>query len=170
MEAKSVDVNDFLDWVLPKGHKPIDALGNFDGSIQLSGPFNQISLKSHLESYNGHIKSLNYDSMILQLQGIYPNVEVANSTITQKNGFSFNIDGPIDLSDRKNFSSQISALKRSALVKKDHAESEWVIKSVKSGDDEKSTEVNYFLRKDDGFGGTKQEDSGMVGVKQKIGF
>ena len=141
VDVQAVEVNEFLSWVQGKSHKTIDALGYFDGYADLSGKLAQANCTIRLESIDGHIKSLYYDRMILNLQGLYPNVELANSWITQKDGFSFSVDGPLDLSDRKNFPTQIRALKKSALVKKEKSESEWVIKRVPLSDESKTGEM-----------------------------
>jgi hypothetical protein len=163
-----IDLGYFLDW-LSGGKKKFVGSGELSGKIVLGGTPERLSLKSTITSDGGYVETLPYDRMVLQLQGIYPLVELTNSTITRTNGFSFDLDGTVDLSDKENMASQIASIKTIPLVKESSLQSEWVLKRVQdiNGND---SETKYFMKKDKGVGASDGDDYGIFGVERKIGF
>ena len=121
-------------------------------------------------SQNGSIENVSYDLLSLHAQGIYPLVDLTNSTVTKTNGFSFDLDGKVDLSNKKDMASQIKAIKKIPLIKDNVLQSEWVLKRMQDSDGEGKTETKFFLKKDKKGGLSGQEDSGLLGVEKKIGF
>ena len=161
-----IDIAYFLDWLSGERKKYVGS-GNISGHVDLSGVPEKLAVKAIITSDGGYIENLQYDRMALQLQGIYPLVDLTNSTITRTNGFSFDLDGTVDLSDKHNMSSQIALIKKIPLIKDNNLQSEWVLKRVLSGE---SAETEYFIKKDKGSGLSGQDDYGVFGVERKIGF
>ena len=165
-----VGLEDFLGW-LSSGQKKLTGSGLLSGQINLGGTPQKLSVKSTITSDGGYIESLRYDHMALHLQGIYPLVDLTNSTITKTNGFSFDLDGKVDLSDKANMTSQIALIKTVPLVSANHEQSEWVLKRVQD-EDGNNVETKYFIKKDKGVGspGSDPNDYGVFGVERNIGF
>ena len=169
LNFEGVDVAYFLDWL--SGERKFTGTGLMTGVIAFAGLPSRLSLKANIESDGGYIEELPYDRMVLHLQGIYPVVDLTNSTVTKTNGFSFDLDGTVDLSDKTNMASQIASIKIVPLVKKDNLQSEWILKRVQNRDGDTS-ETKYFMKKDKGSGlsGPGEDDYGVFGVERKIGF
>jgi hypothetical protein len=163
----AIDIAYFLDW-LSGEHKKFVGSGNMSGQVEFGGTPGRLSLKSTLASDGGYIEGLQYDRMVLQLQGIYPLVELTNSEITKTNGFSFNLDGTVDLSAKDDMAAQIASIKTVPLVNENKLQSEWVLKSNRT--DGGIAETQYFMKKDKGVGLTGQDEYGVFGVERKIGF
>jgi hypothetical protein len=166
-----IDLTYVLDWLSGQQKKFVGD-GELSGRIALSGTPGRIAVKSTLESDGGYIESLAYDHLALQLAGIYPLVELTNSTVTKTGGFSFDLDGTMDLSDKKNMASQIALIKKIPLVKDTGLQSEWVLKRVEDADGERGMETKYFLKKDKavGISGADGYANEILGVEKKIGF
>jgi hypothetical protein len=160
-----IDIAYFLDWL--SGERKFTGTGLMSGQIALTGQPSRFSLKASIESGGGYIENLAYDRMVLHLQGIYPVVELTNSTITKTNGFSFDLDGTVDLSDKTNMASQIASIKTVPLVKGSNLQSEWVLKRVQASD---GSTTKYFMKRDKGLGLSGEDDYGVFGVERKIGF
>lgn len=167
VNLKNVDLEDFLNfWVQGNTY---DSAGSVSGEIDVSGDVEHLALKGNLESHNGYIDKLDFNSIYLNAEGVYPHLQVANSTISGTDGVSFILDGPFDLSDQENFKRQINALTFSPLVSDSISEREWTIKRLKQ-EGPTSTEVKYLLRKSEGPGSPRTEESGMLGIEQIMEF
>lgn len=160
---RDVEMEDFLNfWV---GNKKYKSFGTVSGEIAVSGTWDRIGLKGNLESHDGYVEQLEYNSIHLNAQGVYPRLSIEQSTISRADGLSFTFSGPVDLSDQENFTKQIGALVLSPLVSDSAFGREWTIKRLnqpKSG----ATEIKYLLRKEDKSDGA----SGMLGVQQTMSF
>jgi hypothetical protein len=162
-----IDIAYFLNW-LSGEKKEFTGSGNISGEVDLDGTPARLALRSTITSDGGWIEDLPYDRMVLQLQGIYPLIEVTNSEITKTNGFSFNLDGTVDLSARDDMAAQIASIKTVPLVNENKLQSQWVLKSVRIDGD--AAETQYFMKKDKGVSLSGEDEHGVFGVERKIGF
>lgn len=165
---ENISLDHFLNfWV--RG-KDFDSSGSVSGQVKVSGDLFQPFLKGSLETYSGYVKNLNFDSIYLNVEGSFPNLTIAHSTISETGGMSFTIDGAIDLADKDNFKKQIKALNISPLVSNTATSSEWTIKRLEDNN-QGATEIKYFLRKDEDSGpASYSQDSGMLGVLKTVEF
>jgi hypothetical protein len=163
---EGIDIGYALDW-LSGERKKFTGSGEVSGEISVSGIPGKLVVRANIISEHGHIQQLPYDLLSLRLQGIYPLVDLTNSTVTKTNGFSFDLGGTVDLSDKTNMAAQIKAIKKIPLIKDNVLQSEWVLK--RAGEKDGKTETSFFLKKDKQQGGI-QEDSSLLGVQKKIGF
>ena len=91
VQLKEIPMDEFLSLWMDVAD--MNSQGAVSGNINISGVLNRLILKGSLASYQGMVKQLKYDSIILNLEGEYPVLQLANSTVTQSDGISFNIDG-----------------------------------------------------------------------------
>src|SRR3989338_1763391 len=157
----NMGLNHFLDFWIE--NREFDSDGRVSGEIKFSGDLKRLLAKASLESYSGFIKQLKYDSIYLNVEGVYPHLEVAHSTLTEKEGLTYTLEGPIDLSDRKNFNKQIKAMTFAPLVQESASEAQWTIREHKS-DEPGSTATKYLLRKNQGNAASGDQDSTMLGI------
>ncbi len=158
-----VAMEDFLNfWSRNKGYK---SSGTVSGEIGVAGTWDRLGLTGRLESFDGYVEQLAYNSIHLNAQGVYPRLSINPSTISKADGLSFTFSGPIDLSDQKNFKKQIGALVLAPLVSDSASERQWTIKrlnQLNSG----ATEIKYLLRKEE----QPEDASGMLGVQRTMSF
>lgn len=169
LDLLNVGMSDFLNFW--SAGKKFEASGTVSGKIKASGTLDNLALKGSLESRNGFVKKLDYDSILLNIEGIYPHMRIERSMISKSDGVSFTLNGPFDLSDRANFKKQIKALTIAPLVSGSGSEREWTIKRLdlkKSG----VTEIKYRLRKGDvlGIGTSASDESDMFGFERTRKF
>jgi len=165
-EIDSIPMVDFLDfWAR---NNTYSSSGSVTGEIRLKGKLNDLNLSGNLQAYNGNIGKLRFDSIQLHASGPYPVINVFNTAISKTNGFSFMVDGPVDISDKVNFKKQVKALNVSPIVSDTATKTEWTIKRLKSKD-LGSTEFKYLLRKGDDVH-SSAEESAMLGVEQTLEF
>jgi len=152
-----VDMPDFLNfWGVGREY---ESAGAVSGEIRAFGTPDRLALKGNLESRQGYVQKLDYDIISLNIEGVYPHMEVAHSTISKSDGMSFTLDGPLDLHDKANFKKQIKALTVAPLVNDSGPEREWTIKRLNNPVDSETTELKYRFRKGDALGtGTSAED------------
>jgi hypothetical protein len=156
----------FLDFWSSRGKH--DSSGYVVGDIKLAGTLGNLQMRGNLQAFNGHIESLRFDNIHLNAQGVYPKLYVAQTTVSKTDGFSFMLEGLVDISDRVNFKKQIRALSVSPLVTETATKKEWTIKRF-AGKELGSTEFKYLLRKDIS-GASAKEESALLGVEQKLEF
>jgi len=169
LDLLNVGMSDFLNFW--SASKKYEASGAVSGKIKASGTLDNLALIGNLESRNGYVKQLNYDIIILNIEGVYPHMRIEHSTVSKSDGVSFTLNGPFDLSDRANFKKQIKALTIAPLVSGSGSEREWTIKRL---DLEKSgvTEIKYRLRKGDalGIGTSASDETDMFGFERTQKF
>ncbi len=167
VRLKEVSLDSFLNfWIR---NKDFETSGTVSGNIQVSGDIHHPFLRGNLEASEGNIKKLSFNKLFLNAEGPYPELEITRLTIHQNDGLSFEMDGPFDLSDPKNFKKQIDALTTSPLVQHSESESQWTIKHLedaKAG----STDIKYHLRKESNPTSFSREDSDILGIERTLGF
>ena len=167
-QLAGVPLEDFIAFF--SGRPKFMTQGLVDGDIFISGPSSNLQMKGTLFSSNGVIKSLEYSSIVLNAQGIYPVIVVDNSTIVQADGAPFNIAGNIDLSDKENFSRQIEALAKTPLVNYERDHLEWTLKRIQSENEAGTTELKYLMRKGEDRDHVGDSGVDMLGVERKMEF
>jgi len=151
-------------------NKDYNSAGQVAGVIKATGTLDRLNLRGNLKSYNGRIKDINYDSIALNIEGIYPNFQIdRSSNLSRVDGMSFSFNGPIDFGDRKNFKRQLKGLNISPLVKESASQKKWTIKRHKeSGAD--SAELKYFIRKEGSFNSSNEEEAALFGIERSLEF
>lgn len=158
-ELSLSDVVDFL-----SRENALEAAGAVNGRLKVKGPWNGFQIQGELQSYNGFIGQHKYSSAEIHFEGTYPQIQIYDSPIAQTDGFTFLVQGPLNLSDWKNIETQIKGLVKSPLVTENGQDLEWTFKSLKSEDGGGTTEFKYMLRK---YG--DQED-GLLGIERRVKF
>ena len=126
-------------------------------------------MKGSFLSEYGTIKTSTYQNFVLNFEGIFPFVQLTNSSITNANGFTSNVTGQIDIRDLANLDRQIKDLKKEAIVSQEGDNLEWTLKRIK---DEKgsATELKYLKTNDGTPGNYTQDEDDMIGVERKVSF
>lgn len=162
-----VPMEDFLAfWT---GQSLYEASGKVSGDIRLSGNFRKPLLRGNLLSQNGLIKELKYRTMKLNIEGVYPAMEISQSFISQADGLSFSFSGPINLSDKNNFKKQIKALALVPMVRDSSDKVEWTIRRLDETEGA-STEIKYLKMKNAGDSPFSFGNSDMLGVERSVDF
>ena len=164
-----IDMKDFLNiW---SSKKKYDSSGAVSGDIYISGTPSNLALKGSLASFNGFVGKLDFDTFFLNIEGIYPHMQISKSTVSKSDGVSFMLDGPFDLSGRNNFKKQIKALTIAPLVHDSGSEREWTIKRLNL-EDSGVTELKYRFRKGDALeiGTSAGYETDMLGLEQTRKF
>lgn len=162
-----VGMGDFLSFWMGAGQ--YDASGTVSGRISVLGTLERPLLKGALESRGGTIGTFVYDSIYLNAQGVYPSLEVVNAMVSPRDGMSFVLDGPVDLSDGENFQKQIAALTVSPLTSESSLGRAWTIKRLKEKGSS-STRIKYLLRDGERLPSSSSGPSGMVGFERTVEF
>jgi hypothetical protein len=162
-------MDDFLSfWML--GHK-LESSGAVSGEIKASGTLDYLVLQGSFEGRRGSVQKLNYDTILLNIEGVYPHMNIAHSRIFQPDGVSFSFDGPLDLSDKENFKKQIKSLTFAPLVNESGSATEWTIRRFSpQGSD--MTELKYRLHKGGvlGAGAAPGDQIDMLGIERTRKF
>lgn len=162
-----VDMRDFLSfWSMGKKY---EAAGSVSGRIKISGSLGRPALNGNLESRDGFIGDLEYNSILLNAGGIYPKIEVSHSSVSKTDGVSFLLSGAVDLSDQENFKKQVMALKFSPLVSESLSGREWTIKRLQK-EGASTTELKYLFQKRNDMNISLPLESDMFGFEQSVEF
>lgn len=166
---QDVDLMYALCW-LRDGTKKVETKGTVSGFAQWAGTPDKLSVRAQLVSQKGSIQKFSYDLLSLHLQGIYPVLELAGSTVTKSSGFSFDLDGQFDFNSSADLKTQFQAIKKIPLIKENALQSQWILKRFHGSNDDGKTETKFFLKKDKSTGSMDQDDSELFGMEKKIGF
>lgn len=162
-----MEMKDFLKFWMR--NKDYDSAGQVAGIIRATGSMDRLNLKGNLESYDGFIKDLTFDSLVLNIEGVYPDLLIdKSSNLSRGDGVSFTFDGPINFEDRTNFKRQLKSLNFSPLVKESSSQKKWTIKRHKEGGSN-SAELKYFIRKE-GDGSQNDDESALFGIERSLEF
>lgn len=165
-KLNDITMNDFLRiWTK---NKDIPSGGYVTGEIKAAGSFEDLHLKGDLASHNGFVKKLEFDTMHLKIEGVYPHMEILDSTVTRPDGLSYTIAGFVNLNDTENFIRQIKSLKFAPVVSETASQREWTIRRLKL-DETTTTEFKYLMHKEDGLG-FLPEESDMLGIERSVEF
>lgn len=153
------------------GHDHFEnARGDVVGTIRALGPLDRVLLKGNLKSFDTVIKGNEFDSIVLNLEGYYPDFEIDKSSrLAKQGGVSFSIDGRIDLGDLRSFKRQLKELHTAPLVKESESLKEWTIKTQQETGTE-SAALEYFIRNEDKLGTTDDEEDIMFGIQRSVQF
>ena len=146
------------------------AEGDVSGDIHITGNSRKIRLDGDLVSYNGFVNKLNYKCFVLKAGGIYPVLNIKGTNVTQLDGFIFNLDGDVDLSDKPNLGKQIKSLLKTPLVNVDGKNYEWTLKRMKIENDAAATELKYLKRRRSDINTLSEEEAGILGLERKLEF
>ncbi len=163
-----MEMEDFLKfWMNTENYS---SSGQVAGVIKATGTVDRLNLRGNLKSFDGRIKDMNYDSLALNIEGVYPDFQIdKSSNLSRVDGMSFSFDGPIDFADRKGFKRQLKNLNISPLVKESASQKKWTIKRHKeSGAD--SAELKYFMRKEGSIGSQNEEEAALFGIERVLEF
>lgn len=150
--------------------KNFDSEGLLSGEIKVKGDIERLNLRGNLASYDGFIKDLPFDNIQLNIAGIYPNMEISKSLLTQSGGLSYTFEGPIDLSQTKTFRKQIKELTMSPLVEAKGTEAEWTIKRIEDKD-ASAIELKYIKPDENRPGSLGDENQGgVLGIERSLKF
>ncbi|MBF0122438.1 MAG: hypothetical protein HQL21_03380 [Candidatus Omnitrophica bacterium] len=164
-EVLSLDLEDMMALIHPQVKtKPLAFTGVVTGELKMRGAFSRPEVSGRLVAYNGRFKVLDYDSIVLNIDGTYPLLRLPEVIITSAEGLSFRVKGAVDLSDLAHLDRQVRLFQRVPIVASSGGRSEWVFKRLTS-DGASKTEMKYFLMKDD-----RGDASAVVGVQKSIGF
>ncbi|MBF0569321.1 MAG: hypothetical protein HQL18_00895 [Candidatus Omnitrophica bacterium] len=161
----SVDLEQFVAF-LNRGQDmhsfPVSGL--VTGTLNLQGPFNRPDVQGHLVAYNGQLKNIDYDTITIDFDGIYPLLRLREVVLTQREGLTAKVAGSLDLSQLASLGDQVKLLKGIPIVSKESNREAWVLKRTNSSEDSK-TDMSYFLMKDE-----RGNSSGVLGIQKSIGF
>lgn len=169
LHLAGVGMNDFLSfWT---GGEKYESSGAVSGEIKASGTLERLALKGSLESRRGFVRKLDYDVISLNVEGVYPHMQIVNSIISRSDGASFTLDGPFNLKDKDNFGKQIKALTLAPLVRDSGTEMEWTIKRL-NPQDSGTVELKYRYKKGDALETGPSAGNGidMLGVERTRKF
>jgi hypothetical protein len=169
VNLSGVNMEDFLNFW--GSGKDTESSGDVFGEIKASGSLKHLALKGSLKSRDGFVQELDYNAIVLNIEGVYPFMEIAQSTISKSDGVSFSLDGPLDLSDKENFKKQIEALTLAPLVSDSDSELEWIIKRL-NPENSGTTELKYHVQKGDalGTGPSSGDEIDMLGIERSRKF
>lgn len=160
-----IPMNQFLDVWAPD--RTYESDGEVSGLIKLSRNAYELYVNGKLKGNDGYIKTFGFDDIRLDIEGIYPNLQISKSRVLKKDGVSFEFEGPINLKDMKNVKQQIQELTYLPVVRGTELEREWTIRQVRDDTVGKTT-LKYMLRKETD--GTSNENSAILGIEKSLEF
>ena len=148
----------------------VPSSGMVSGQLQVTGPIGQLAITGSLMAYNGVVGPFVYESIVLNLEGLYPILRLTNSRVTRAEAVSFNLDGYLDLTKKGKFQEEIAALTRSPVISQKSDRQEWMITHQADDDHANTKEFKYFLQKKDNGNLTSEVESEMLGVERSLKF
>ncbi|MBF0387623.1 MAG: hypothetical protein HQL20_07180 [Candidatus Omnitrophica bacterium] len=143
---------------------PLTFSGVMKGAFNVSGQWPRPYVQGRLAAYNGRVKTFDFDTISLDIDGQYPLLNIREALITQSEGLSFRMAGGLDVSDWAGIPAQVGKLQKQPLVTANDNRREWVFKRMRSADDS-LTEMKYFFTKND-----RGDTEAILGIQKSIGF
>ncbi|MBL8014325.1 MAG: hypothetical protein JNN05_10805 [Candidatus Omnitrophica bacterium] len=166
---QDVDLQSALFWMKDEARK-MTAKGTISGFAQWAGTPQKLSVSAQFFSQKGLIQNFSYEVLSLHMKGTYPVIELAGSTVTNSNGFTFDIEGEFDFSSKVDLKTQFQSIQKIPLIKENALQSQWDFKRTYGLNDDGATETKFFLKKDKRTGSIDQGSSELFGMEKKIGF
>ena len=167
-DLNNVNLNGFLNFWTRK--KSFDSDGRVSGTIHATGYLKDLTLRGDLVARDGFIKTLEFEHIYVEMEGVYPYMQVSQAKVAKADGLNFSLTGPIDLSKRKSFKQQIKDMSIKPLVKGSEDQVEWTIRSSKESQGSAKYELKYSLRKDDFEKDHEDKAAGIIGIQRSMDF
>ncbi|MDP8266306.1 MAG: hypothetical protein P9M07_05105 [Candidatus Aceula meridiana] len=163
---RNVSLLDFFSWV---GARDIFSAGEVSGEMRVSGFSDQIFLSGLLTSYDGEIENFTYDYIIAGFEGLYPTIDLRQTSVSERDGIGVRVIGELDLSqDFQKFHEQLARLKMEPIIQGNDVERQWTIRRQNDQGRERETGFHYRLRKPREATGVEETD--MFGIHRSIKF
>lgn len=145
--------------------------GVISGQVVLSGFPDRLFVKGQLKAHNGFIEGVEFDTIRLNFEGIYPVVVISDSFILQADGLSYNIKGKFDLAKaQKGLVEGLVGLEKTPMIDDSGLHREWTIKRKQSDENSSVMEFKYRLRQSEDNINPYKEEMDMLGVERSIRF
>jgi len=168
IDLEAVDLADFIG--LFSDDPDLYALGEVFGEIAIKGTGQSPKLEGRLTSFGGTIDGMEYDSILLNVGGMYPVLNVFNTDVAKTDGLSFRVTGSVDLSQKGTMERQIEALAYEPMVDDEGTDREWTLKRFHSKKHSGTTEIKYMMRQDEDKNSLTMDESSLLGVERKVSF
>jgi len=168
LDIKALPVNEIVS-LFTQDDKAV-SFNEIYGHIDIVGSRPSMRIQGKLSSYEGLIADVPYNGLLINFEGVYPLIQIMNSSITQPDGMTFQISGNLDLTDLKNIDRQVRSFMKEPVVNHGIDQSEWTLKRVNSEDRKGTTELKYLLRKDNFGDNLTDEDAGILGIERRMEF
>jgi len=152
------------------GEEARTSFGPFEGRLRLNGKADRIEITGRLLTSDGIIDGVDYQDMLLNVEGIYPMVHVDHSHIIQPDGTIFKIAGDLDLSRMDSFDKQIRRFISQPLIQQDGQDLEWTLKRLHQEGSNTVSELKYLYRKNETEHPTSREDGVIFGLETQHKF
>ncbi|MFC1704382.1 hypothetical protein ACFL1E_06350 [Candidatus Omnitrophota bacterium] len=80
--------------------------GSVDGRVKIKGETPDFYVRGQLWAYDGNIDDLDYSKIIMNLTGVYPAITIFDSGVIEKSGFTYALEGRVDLNELDNLASK----------------------------------------------------------------
>lgn len=167
LDLDSVELTNFLSFWADT--ETLNSQGYVSGKIKVAGALDYLNLRGSLESFDGEVDELKFDSFYLNFEGVYPVIQVAGSQVSETNGMSYSVDGLINLREKNGWGKQIESLSIIPVVYNSDNKTEWTIKRFNK-DEAGITEFKYLLKKSGGPGSSELDTIDMLGVQKTLEF
>jgi hypothetical protein len=168
IKLNNIDMEEFI--TVMTGNNVLTTEGYLSGDMRIFGDTDRPQIRGQLSSFGGRIKQGEFTSLLLNLEGTFPKLQVVDSFITKPGGSAFRFNGTIDLSERGHMDRQIRAFHREPYISSDDGSVEWTFKRVEMDDHSGATEFKYLLRPDEDVHSLSQRGTDMLGFERKMEF
>lgn len=96
LSIRDADTQDLIVFGKQNGENPLS--GKMSGELRIAGPLDRLKSKGHLESFDGNVGAIKYNSAVINLEGRGMVFTVKDSRLIRDKGFLI-MDGEIDLRD-----------------------------------------------------------------------
>ena len=148
----------------------MDSSGFVEGEININGELPHVQVSGNFKSEHGVIGKLVYKRIGFDFQGMYPLLNIIDSSIIREDGHIFKISGAWDVSQRGDYQDQFAHLKMEPVIHQDGDNLEWTFKRIESEGNAGSTEIKYEIRNEDDVNTLSEESSDLLGIERKVQF
>jgi hypothetical protein len=168
VQLSNIDMEEFI--AVLAGKNDLSVEGYLNGDVRIFGDPGRPQIRGRLSSFGGRLKQGEFSSLLLNLEGVFPELQVVDSFITKPGGLTFRLNGMIDLSDRGHMDRQIRLFHREPYVRSQDGNVEWTFKRVQLDDNSGATEFKYLFRSDEDIHSLSEKGTDMLGFERKMEF
>jgi len=165
-----MDINELV-LLLGINLEGISLSGLVNGQVKVEGTISVPKIKGELRLHKGNIETLKYNTILANIEGLYPSLKFVDSNIFQEDGQRYSLIGKFNLKELDNLNSPVHNIQLIPLVEDNFSWQAWTIrKQKKYGRDDDSVEFEYQLKEDRPFRMRLREDEEIFSLEHSLRF
>lgn len=169
VDVIDMDINELAE-LLGADLGNLSVSGLVNGKVKIDGLISSPQIKGQLRVANGNIDTLEYNEIVINIEGMYPLLKFIDSNIFEREGYVYALTGSFNVEELDNINSSSHKIKLTPLSNDDFSWQEWKLRRQKSYSQDGALELEYKLKEDQPFKMRLRDDEEILSLEHSVKF